>query len=107
MRHCCKIGDSYNLLEIEDENEYEFVKDKIEAHFGHNGRSLWIGLKETASRRTFEWVDGSSLSYGSTFYRYPWAVYSHWDKEPNSVIKSTFLTQIIFFFHFLHTIFRL
>ena len=107
MRHCCKIGDSYNLLVIEDGNEYEFIKDKIQAHFGHNGRSLWIGLKETASRRTFEWVDGSSLSYGSTFYRYPWAVYSHWDKEPNSVIKSTFLTQIIFFFHFLHTIFRL
>ena len=81
------------MLVIEDENEYEFVKDKIQAHFGHNGRSLWIGLKETASRRTFEWVDGSSLSYGSTFYRYPWAVYSHWDKEPNSVIKLTFVSK--------------
>ena len=80
---CCQIGESYDLLVLETEDEYEFIKESIKSNL--DGLSVWIGLRETPARDTFEWVDGSSLSYGSTFYRYPWAIYSRFDKEPNSV----------------------
>ena len=91
--YCCQIGTSYDLVVIEDENEYEFIKEKIQSYF--NGQEFWIGLKETEARDTFEWVDGSSLSYGSTFYTYPWEIYSSFDKEPNNVIN-LILLYIIF-----------
>ena len=87
--HCSQIGSSYNLVVIEDESEYERIKDKIQSH--SNGQQFWIGLRETEARDTFEWVDGSSLSYGATFYSYPWRIWSSSDKEPNSVSNLTFL----------------
>ena len=82
---CCQLGESYDLLVLETENEYEFIKESIKSNL--DGISVWIGLRETPARDTFEWNDGSSLSYGSTFYRYPWAIYSPFDKEPNSVSR--------------------
>ena len=88
---CCQIGESYDLLVLETEDEYEFIKESIKSNL--DGLSVWIGLRETPARDTFEWVDGSSLSYGSTFYRYPWAIYSPWDKEPNSVSRLYYVRQ--------------
>ena len=87
------MGDSYNLVVIESESEYRFLVEKLKYHDngytikGRNYQSYqyWIGLMETEERNKFEWVDGSSLTYGAKFFEDPWEVYNEFDKEPNKV----------------------
>ena len=80
-----KMDESYNLVVIENEEEYQFLKKKFKS--SNNHQQYWIGLIETEERNNFEWVDGSNLSYGSKFYEEPWEVHSPFDKEPNKVLK--------------------
>ena len=79
------MDESYNLVVIEYEDEYQFLKKKFKS--SNNRQQYWIGLIETEERNNFEWVDGSNLSYGGKFYEEPWEVHSLFDKEPNKVLK--------------------
>ena len=47
-------------------------------HF--QGIDFWIGLKETDSKNSLNWVDGSDFSFGNTLQGDPWQ-----SGEPNNV----------------------
>ena len=58
---CEKDGEGFDLVVINDSEENQFIKDKIENEFHQN--EFWIGLTENDNDDDFEWVDGSDLSY--------------------------------------------
>ena len=78
---CQQNGDSYNLVIIDDESEYNFVKDITQ----DLSSEFWIGLRK---QRKFHWVDGSTLSYGATLKSYPWKKYPNGQWEPDGVSLS-------------------
>ena len=42
----------------------------------------WIGLHDTHGEGMFQWVDGSNITFGSTFEEYPWN-----SGEPNNAVR--------------------
>ena len=58
---CKQRGDGYDLVTIENNEENQFLKDKIRTVF--NGNEYWIGAKENDNDNGFLWVDGYDLSY--------------------------------------------
>ena len=71
---CNKIGEDYDLVTIESDEENQFLKDKIKNDF--NGNEYWIGAKENNDKNGFVWVEGSDL------------IYTDWTSgDPNGVIR--------------------
>ena len=58
---CKQIGDDYDLVTIQNDEENQFLKDKIRTDF--NGNEYWTGAKENSNDNGFKWVDGSDLTY--------------------------------------------
>ena len=71
---CKQIGDDYDLVTIQNDEENQFLKDKIRTDF--NGNEYWTGAKENNNDNGFKWVDGSDLIYTD------WTV-----GDPNEVIS--------------------
>ena len=47
-----KMDESYNLVVIENEEEYQFLKKKFKS--SNNHQQYWIGLIETEERNNFK-----------------------------------------------------
>ena len=58
---CKQIGDDYDLVTIQNDEENQFLKDKIRTDF--NGNEYWTGAKENSNDNGFKWVDGSDVTY--------------------------------------------
>ena len=59
--YCKQIGVGYDLVTIEDNEENQFLKNKIRTNF--NGNEYWVGAKESNNGNDFVWVDGSDVTY--------------------------------------------
>ena len=74
---CQAIGDGYDLVVINDEEENKFLTEHKNAK--HTGNEYWIGLIRISSSSVdpnakFSWVDGSNVNF------------KNWrDGEPNNV----------------------
>ena len=74
---CKQEGESYDLVVIDDNNENQFLKDKIINIFEKS--DYWIGMKENDNDYGFVWIDGSDVTF------------NNWRKgEPNDVITFLF-----------------
>ena len=58
---CKQIGEGYDLVTIEDNEENQFLKDTISSDF--NGNEFWVGAKDDDNGNSFVWVDGSDVTY--------------------------------------------
>ena len=68
------------MVIINDKAENDFLKD----HVTSLSKIYWIGLRENEEKDSFEWVDGSGLTYGNEWKIEPWHI-----KRPKSVLFLT------------------
>ena len=57
--HCRGIGDGYDLVVINDDEEQQFLVDEVFPKSGYS--KFWVGLTKTQPTNEFKWVDGSDL----------------------------------------------
>ena len=65
------------MVVIDDKAENDFLK----GHVTSLSRIYWIGLRENEEKDSFEWIDGSGLTYGSEWKIEPWHI-----RRPKSVL---------------------
>ena len=66
---CKQIGEGYDLVTIENDEENQFLIDRIRNDF--DGNEYWIGAKENNNDNGFNWVDGSALTFTNWFINDP------------------------------------
>ena len=77
--YCRDIKDGYDLVVIENSEENEFLKSKIQSRY--NDDDFWIGLKENGTVEQYGWVHIFPLEFGNTLRSDPWS-----ENEPNTVL---------------------
>ena len=48
--------------------------DFLKGHVTSLSKIYWIGLRENEEKDSFEWVDGSGLTYGNEWKIEPWHI---------------------------------
>ena len=78
---CQEIGSGYDLVEINDKAENDFLKSHV---ISWNSK-FWFGLSKNEG--SYTWVDGSELTYGKEWKVEPWR-----ENKPSSVFTPSFIT---------------
>ena len=55
---CQEVGDRYDLVVIDNDEENQFLKDKMK---DYETTQYWVGLEENCDRDGLVWTDGSDL----------------------------------------------
>ena len=80
--YCKEIDDSYDLVSIANEEENDFLIEKVILNSKHN--DFWIGLKENGEVGKYEWSDSTSFEFGNQFGNEIWG-----ENEPNAANGKT------------------
>ena len=73
------------MVVIHGKDKNNFVKTQVDAIYKNNtsNHRFWIGLKETETKGSYVWVDGTDLTFGKELKKDPWL-----DSEPNQVNRN-------------------